>query len=107
MTNQSVATYRKRPIEVEAVQVTEHNWNHVLAWVNTSPIEFHSREYRQGNKDQTVLGIDLWTSQGRLLVPFNHWVIKEPITENIENYFYPCDPKSFDLVYELLQHPFE
>lgn len=79
--------FRKKPIEIEAIRLTEDNIDFVLAWIedSTSPPARAWKEF----------GIKLTTLEGVMYAPFGDWIIK-----GIAGEFYPCKSDIFDSTYE-------
>ena len=86
-----VAKYRKKPIEIEAIQWTGKNTDLVAGWI------------RGGGGSVLVGGIDeraqrvmlIRTLEGPLSVTVGDFVIK-----GIEDEFYPCKERIFEATYE-------
>lgn len=78
--------YMKKPVEVEAVQITEENCHEVAAWCG-------------GNVNREVgharFGIDINTLEGVMLGKLGDWIIK-----GVNGEFYPCKPDIFDKTYD-------
>lgn len=79
-----MARYRKKPVEVEAIQWTGNNLKEVL--------EFSDKSYI--DKDNYTLKID--TLEGTHIASRGDYIIK-----GIKGEFYPCKPDIFEATYEM------
>ena len=77
--------YRKRPIIIEAVQLTEDNKNSVFNDMG-------------GNKYPVDEGIKIGTLEGDMIARWGDYIIK-----GIEREFYPCKPDIFKQSYEKVE----
>lgn len=80
--------YRKKPIEVEAVQWTGENEDEVR--------EFSPAAHIDAALGVTCLAID--TLEGRMMAHHGDWIIKGGAGE-----FYPCKPDIFRATYEAVE----
>lgn len=88
--------YRKKPVVIEAVQLTVEN---ALAWLNDKtlvPFGLHiSGTWHP--KDQTVW--DAWitieTLEGKMRASIDDWIIK-----GVKGELYPCKPDIFAATYD-------
>lgn len=81
-----VARYRKKPVEIEAVQVHRHNARYVMDWVGHDALSI----------TQTFdTGINIKTKEGVIHASWGCFVIK-----GVHGEFYPCDPEIFHKTYE-------
>lgn len=84
--------YRKKPVEIEAIQYTGDNFNEIKDFINTG----------ERPMKMTELGTPvIETNEGDMYVSTNDWVIKEPFPIN-DRKFYPCKPDIFEQTYEPL-----
>jgi len=85
--------YRKKPVCIEAIQITELNWTEVAEWsegkLNLSPIKERTETNPQG-----VCWI-VNTLEGITKAVPQDFIIK-----GVNNEFYPCKPDIFEKVYE-------
>jgi hypothetical protein len=74
---ENVKRYRSKPVEVDAVLVTESNLRGVASWC--------------GGKMRTAaaLSVGVPTVNGEAYAYVGHYVVRGP------NDFYPCDPDTF------------
>ncbi len=101
-----MAKYRKKPVVIEAFQMTsEHRWNNCdwpewlhLAW-NMEPDEpgcvFIAPD---GNPGLDTLMIA--TLEGIMAVPPDNWII-----QGVKGELYSCDPDIFKATYEPVETP--
>ena len=80
--------YRKRPVEVEAIQFDGWNWREVYQFMSNEPLmltqDFRKEEY---------LFID--TLEGVMKASIGDYIIK-----GVHGEFYPCKPDIFHETYE-------
>jgi len=76
--------YRKKPIEVEAVQWKGNNYDEINSF-------FGSRKFIGAENHSVVIR----TLEGRMLANVNDWIIK-----GVKGEFYPCKPDIFEQTYE-------
>lgn len=99
------ATYRKKPVEIEAIQLNWRNWNAVCDFLGgaISP-ENPAREIGPdevsdtcGERGPTYIAITVTTLHGEpAIVRHGDWIIPEPMPGR----FYPCKPDVFAATYE-------
>lgn len=83
--------YRKRPVEVEAIQFTDNeSASRILAWAGTPPIQLN---IDPGTGICTSLIVV--TLEGKMIAEPGWWIIK-----GVEGEFYPCRDDIFDRTYE-------
>jgi len=82
--------YRKRPIIVEARQLTTKNWGELQDWINANGGCAHL-----GSGDISVL---IRTLEGLLRADLGDWIIR-----GVKGEFYPCKPDVFAATYELVE----
>ena len=86
--------FRKKPVTIEAMQLTEGNFSEVFNWVHKGhPPEMNAIIFRDLG---SVVGIR--TLEGVLWCSIGDWVIKGVLGE-----FYPCKPDIFELTYEPME----
>lgn len=80
--------YRKRPVEVEAIQFDGWNWREVYQFMSDEPLmfiqDFRKREY-----------ILIDTLEGFMKARIDDYIIK-----GVHGEFYPCKPDIFHETYE-------
>ena len=80
--------YRKRPVEVEAIQFDGWNWREVYQFMSDEPLMF-TQDFR---KEEYIL-ID--TLEGVMKAKVGDYIIK-----GVHGEFYPCKPDIFHETYE-------
>ena len=87
------ARYRKRPVVIEALQLTDSNAGVVAAWVNAGGLRAIVRGGpRGGSKGATVT---IKTLEGDHLASVGDFVIR-----GVQGEFYPCKSDIFEATYE-------
>ena len=90
MSNQAAKKFRKKPVVIEAMEITSDGWPDVCSWVNSGlPPEANSRCSPQGR------GLAIRTLGGTMYGMIGDWVIK-----GVKGEFYPCKPDIFISTYE-------
>ena len=88
------ARYRKRPVAIEALQLTDSNAGVVAAWVNAGGHRAIVRGGpRGGSKGATVT---IKTLEGDHLASVGDFVIR-----GVQGEFYPCKSDIFEATYEV------
>jgi hypothetical protein len=95
--------FRKKPVEIEAVQLSWLTWNEVCDLVGEFPEGMKGVYVRPGTttysatlQDQNdEIGLLIPTLEGTMLAKQGDWVIK-----GVKGEIYPCKPDIFDLTYE-------
>ena len=80
--------YRKRPVEVEAIQFDGWNWREVYQFISNEPLMF-TQDFRK----EEYLFID--TLEGVMKASVGDYIIK-----GVHGEFYPCKPDIFHETYE-------
>jgi len=87
--------YRKKPVEIEAIQISEQTEFEILKWsagkVYTSPV----LEPTENNLKGVYWQIE--TLEGTMIAIPGDYIIK-----GIKGEFYPCKPDIFELTYDKL-----
>lgn len=98
--------FRKKPVVIEAVQLTWGNWSEICDFVPKSAFvrgvwldndgyilpEFYTNVRAPGN---TAIGLLIKTLEGEMLARGGDWIIK-----GVAGEFYPCKPDIFAATYE-------
>ncbi len=84
-----MGSYRKKPIVVEAQQVTYDNAEAIADWCDGV--------VRGTSAGRPVIAID--TLEGTMRADEGDWVIQEP-SPTPDRRFYPCKPNIFEATYE-------
>lgn len=85
MAANGVTTYRKKPVEIEAVLFTEDTIDDAIDFVGAA-----GRYRRYPNE-----AIEIQTIEGRMTASLGDWIIK-----GVKGEFYPCKPDIFEATYE-------
>ena len=82
----TVRTFRKRPVTIEAMQITDaKSVFDIVDWMNSKTVGY--------NTTPPTIWID--TLEGRMTADTGDWIIK-----GVEGEFYPCKPGIFDKTYQ-------
>ena len=84
--------YRKKPVEIEAIQWTGTNTDEILAFC------FTKADVRAPIGDTTTRIIIISTLEGEMRADPKDWIIR-----GIKDEFYPCKPDIFAATYELVE----
>ncbi|XOV23469.1 hypothetical protein N1E17_04810 [Lacticaseibacillus paracasei] len=91
--------YRKKPVEIEAVQLTWANWGEVCDFVQLpwGPEGLHGCFSDKGVESDSgeKIGLIIPTLEGNMLANENDYIIK-----GVHGEFYPCKPDIFEETYE-------
>ena len=92
MKNMSVIIkqYIKKPVTIEAVQLTDSNHSEIIQWLSSYNVESYTLE----SIDFPRLYIK--TLEGVMKANVGDYIIK-----GVKNEFYPCKPEIFEMTYEL------
>lgn len=80
--------YRKKPVEVEAVQVSEL----AVDWLMEHEVHFHCLA-ESGNEELSAIVIE--TLEGNMRADVGDWIIR-----GVQGEFYPCKPDIFSATYD-------
>ena len=82
--------FRKKPVVIEAIEVTKSNWNAISDFLGME-------SWRQGkwwaNPLENKVGIV--TLEGTMVADAGDWIIR-----GVKGDFYPCKPDIFEATYE-------
>jgi len=85
--------FRKKPVEIEAMQINVQNEYEVIKWSNgnvyVSPI------LEPGDDNPSGVYWQINTLEGIMIANPNDWIIK-----GVKGEFYPCKPDIFEMTYE-------
>ena len=79
--------YRKQPVVIEAIQLTNENVVDVLTFCN------NAGNIVASNEDE--MGISILTLEGTMIANTGDYIIK-----GVKGEFYPCKPDIFEQTYE-------
>ncbi len=90
----SAARYRKKPVEIEAMQFTGDNHAEVVAWAQShdGPVVAESATCHGDGPPYLLI---IRTLEGTMACGRNDWLIK-----GVRGEFYPCKPDIFAQTYE-------
>lgn len=78
--------FRKKPVVIEAMQLTPENGAEVWEWADSKPL------YDPTGK---VVGLRIYTLEGDMKADFGDWIIR-----GVKGEFYPCRDDIFRATYE-------
>ena len=81
-----MSRFRKRPVEVEAVQLDKHNARTLAAWAGGDMVVWHGGD---------LAYIMIPTLEGKMRANRGDWII-----QGVEGEFYPCKDSVFQETYE-------
>jgi len=87
--------FRKKPVIIEAVQLTADNFGEVETFLGTAKHIRHFINERDFLKKTNPVGILIQTLEGAMLANIGDYVIK-----GVHGEFYPCKPEIFSATYE-------
>lgn len=86
--------YRKKPVEIEAVQLKRGYAELAVDFIG----ELNIASYNLGEFDEDTCYIDIKTLEGVISASEEDWIIK-----GIKGEFYPCKPDIFEETYEAVE----
>lgn len=100
----SVQKYRKKPVEIEAMQLTRENVDEVAAWCGGRVI----RDAKPGDPTDVYVALDIPTLEGTMRGDTFHsstwdgrrYAGGDYIIRGVQGEFYPCKPDVFAATYE-------
>jgi hypothetical protein len=89
-----VQKFRKKPVEIEALQWNGSNLQEVIDFIGLHPSveKWTWKEYEQVVK---TAGLKIFTLEGKMNADINDFIIK-----GVKGEFYPCKPEIFKATYE-------
>ena len=97
---------RKKPVQVEAVQLKWENWSEICTFAGVGKIIDRKPQgcYVDGNGvchdgdgPGRTIGLQIPTLEGVMLARENDWII-----QGVNGEFYPCKPDIFEKTYEIV-----
>jgi len=85
-----VKSYRKKPIEVEAIQYDGDNFNHIQEWSDGAVYD----NFMPEPTDLRSSHLRIQTLEGIMIANVGDWIIK-----GVQGEFYPCKPGIFEETY--------
>lgn len=89
--------YRKKPIEIEAVQFTNENKDRVFNWAKEIQNNIYHSWDGEPFKSNPVIKVP--TLEGEMMCSLGDYLIKEPFPIDWRK-VYPCKPDIFEATYE-------
>lgn len=83
--------YRKKPVEIEALQYKKGNIHRVMSWIEKF-VKHNSEVIAYNNKSNNY---EIKTLEGNHTVSEGDYIIK-----GVKGEFYPCKPDIFEQTYE-------
>lgn len=83
--------YKKKPVVIEAVQLTRKYFDEALEFIPPEIIE----DYVSGEFKEDACEIEIKTLEGIMTVSEGDYIIK-----GVKGEFYPCKPDVFEMTYE-------
>lgn len=91
-----MARYRKKPVEIEAVQFTEDLALRMLIDRQDGPFGLRaSGNYHPEDRTISAAWISIKTLEGVMRADLNDWIIK-----GVHGELYPCKPEIFSATYD-------
>ena len=81
--------FRKKPVEIEAVQFDGNNDAEVLDWMTSHGYHWEEGRFHPGEK------LIIVTLEGNMKASTGDWIIR-----GVQGEFYPCKPDIFEATYE-------
>lgn len=82
-----ISKYRKKPVVIEAVQLTWENLHEVMVWCGA---KYYSRP-----PGRQITGCIIYTLEGDMVAEPGDWIIR-----GIKGEFYPCKDDVFRMTYD-------
>lgn len=89
-----MAKYRKKPVEVEAMQFTDKDKDRVFHWANGIQMNLQPSFDKDGNPILLIPTLD-----GEMIASIGDYIVKEPFPTDWRK-VYPCKPDIFEKTYE-------
>lgn len=87
--------YRKKPVEIEAMQFSRDNGYDIVKWIGNSTIAVFNPEYDDATSYPIPSTLEIKTLEGVMKAQTGDYIIK-----GVKGEFYPCKPDIFELTYE-------
>ena len=95
--------YRKKPVVIDAIQLTDRNVRQVYEWVyDCVAIKTDMDLHKWDDYVQLIIakGMKIPTLEGEMAASIGDYIIK-----GIQGEFYPCKPDIFEATYEVANEP--
>jgi len=89
--------YRKKPIEIDALQWTGNNHRTMFNFLGGDPDKYLDTYGKNFSIDHSKVagGLIIKTLEGEHIASIDDWIIK-----GIKGEYYPCKPDIFEMTYE-------
>lgn len=87
--------FRKKPVVIEAVQLTWQTWNEVCDLIESASTQGEKPYGFNPDGDLDVIGLKIPTLDGVMEAKQGDWIIR-----GINGELYPCKPDIFEKTYE-------
>lgn len=87
--------FRKKPVVIEAVQLTWENWMAICDFLGDIISESNLGRYKNNDPATEEIELTIPTLEGDHIAKHGDWIIK-----GIAGEFYPCKPDIFEATYE-------
>jgi len=87
--------YRKKPIEIEAIQFTGGNVEEIAEFMGIPIMDLQKSIYELVSGPYSIRMMPISTLEGVMTAASGDWIIK-----GVKGEFYPCKPDIFDATYE-------
>ena len=91
-----VRKFRKKPVVVEAIQLTWDNWGNICDFMKIP------KQGKGITVDLPKIAMEIYTLEGTMRATENDWIIK-----GINGEFYSCKPDVFDKTYQSVDSEIE
>lgn len=89
--------YRKKPVVVEAMRLTERDARDVAAWCD-GQVRILVEQKFGGDTREFITGLEIVTLEGVMTANLGDYVIR-----GVQGEFYPCKREIFEATYELAE----
>lgn len=86
--------YRKKPVEIEAIRLTEDNISECFEFIGL-PLKPEEEDYLNNFVKKYSGGMYISVLEGRMFANFGDYIIK-----GVKGEYYPCKPDIFEMTYE-------
>jgi hypothetical protein len=95
-----IKVYKKRPVEIQAIQLTWENWGHICDFIPKEQFGGgcylnENNEILPDNSGYGKMGLLINTLEGKMIAAENDYIIR-----GIKGEFYPCKPEIFEATYD-------
>lgn len=93
--------YRKKPVVIDAIQLSWANWNSVCDFISKDAFGggvYLNESLNVVEISTDKIGLHINTLDGRMLAVEGDYIIK-----GIQGEFYPCKPDIFEATYEVIE----